>query len=222
MLDVISGGITVNELVYIFAFIIAIMFSISAHEFSHAYVAYRQGDMSAKSMGRLTLNPIAHFDIFGFISLLLFGFGWAKPVPINPLKFKEYRKGIFLTSIAGIVTNIFISFFSAAVFVLLGLINVQAGSVGYYVVYFFYQLFYTLTIVNINLAVFNLLPIAPLDGYNLICSLSKTKNKFICFMEKYGSILLFVLVLTSTISYILGYATNFIAVPVIEFWKWVI
>ena len=222
MIDVLRGGITVDSLIYILAFIVAIVFSISAHEFSHAYVAYKQGDMSAKSLGRLTLNPIAHFDIFGFLSLLIFGFGWAKPVPINPLKFKEYRKGIFLTSIAGIVANIFIAFFSAGVYVLLGHIVVEVGTAGYYILNFFVQLFYILTIININLAVFNLLPIAPLDGFNLICSLSKTKNKFIVFMERYGSILLLVLVLTSAVSYILGYATNFIATPFIDFWKWVI
>lgn len=222
MLDVLRGNLTTDSIVYILAFIVAIIFSITIHEFAHGFVAYKQGDITAKSMGRLTLNPIKHFDIFGFISLLIFGFGWAKPVPINPLKFNEYRKGIFLTSIAGIVANIFLAFFSAGIYVLLSLIVVEVGSVGYYFLYFFVQLFYILTIININLAVFNLLPIAPLDGFNLICSLSKTKNKFITFMEKYGSILLLVLVLTSVVSYILGYVVNFIATPFIDFWKWVI
>ena len=136
--------------------------------------------------------------------------------------FKEYRKGIFLTSVVGVIANIFVGFFSAGLYVLFVSIAVVSGSVTYYIVYFFVQLFYILTIININLAVFNLLPIAPLDGFNLIWSLSKTKNKFISFMERYGNILLLVLVLTSTISYVLGYARNFITTPFIEFWKWVI
>lgn len=221
MIDVLRGSFDVNSLIYILAFVVAIAFSISAHEFSHGIVAYNQGDATAKNMGRLTLNPFAHFDIFGFLSLLFFGFGWAKPVPINPLKFREYNKGIFLTSLAGIVANIFIAFFGAGIYVLLLGINAQAGTFWYYLVYFFVELFYILIIVNINLAVFNLLPIFPLDGFNLICSLSKTKNKFIVFMEKYGSIILLLLVLTSAISYTLGFVTNFVATPFIEFWKWV-
>ena len=92
MIRILQKGFTNETIFYIVAFLLAIMFSISIHEFAHAFVAQKNGDDTAKRMGRLSLNPLAHLDLFGAIAFLLFGFGWAKPVPINPLKFKSYRK----------------------------------------------------------------------------------------------------------------------------------
>ena len=118
IISLLRNGITEQTIVSIIAFLFAVAISISVHEFAHAYVAYKNGDDTASRLGRYTINPLAHLDLFGTIAFFVFGFGWAKPVPINPVKFKEYRKGIFLTSIAGIIANIFLAFFGAGLLVL--------------------------------------------------------------------------------------------------------
>ena len=87
-----------------------LVISFTLHEFAHALVAYKCGDYTAKAHGRLTINPLAHIDVMGFLCCFLFCFGWAKPVPINPLHFRKYKKGIILTSIAGIIVNIILAF----------------------------------------------------------------------------------------------------------------
>lgn len=221
MFDILRGELNTETLIYLIAFFIAVLFSISIHEFAHGYVAYKQGDITAKSKGRLTLNPFAHFDLFGFITLFLFGFGWAKPVPINTLKFKNYNNGIFLTSVAGIVTNIFVAFFSSAIYVVIGYISVVNGTLGYYVLMFFYYLLNGLIVVNINLAFFNILPIAPLDGFNIVCSMAKTNNKFISFMQKYGTIILIFIVFLASFTNVFQNVSGFVFNTFIKFWRWV-
>ncbi|MEG1711206.1 MAG: site-2 protease family protein [Clostridia bacterium] len=91
-------------------FIVAILSALILHEIAHGFVAYKCGDNTAKSLGRLSLNPLKHLDLFGTICMLIVGFGWAKPVPINPYNFRNGRKGMFLVSIAGVTTNILLSF----------------------------------------------------------------------------------------------------------------
>ena len=219
MINILRNGFDDETIFYVITFMLAILVSITLHEFAHAFVASKMGDDTAKRMGRYSLNPLNHLDLFGSLAFLLFGFGWAKPVPINPLKFKEYNKGIFLTSIAGIVANIFLAFFSAGAYVLVFKLepNIQSEFAGF-VVTFFKYLFNELLVLNIGLAVFNLLPIFPLDGFNLIFSLSKGQNKFLTFMQRYGSIILIVLFLTSFFDIALSYVVNFIATPFINFW----
>lgn len=220
MIDILQNGFNIETLIYLSAFIVAVLISITVHEFAHGYVAYNLGDDTAKSKGRLTLNPFAHFDLVGFLSLLLLGFGWAKPVPINPLKFKEFNKGIFLTSVAGVITNIFLAFFCSAIYVAFTLIPLQAGTIWFYVVMFFANLFYAMTSLNIVLALFNLLPIPPLDGFNLVCSLSKTQNKYLVFMQKYGRFVLIAFLILSATFNIIGGAGSFVANIFIDFWGW--
>jgi Zn-dependent protease len=223
MIEILRNGINSSTMIYLVAFLFAVVISITCHEFSHGYVALKQGDDTAKLAGRLTLNPLAHFDLFGFLSFLLFGFGWAKPVPINPLRFKEYRKGIFLTSIAGIVCNIFLAFFSAGGYVLFCNIAVAESSTFVkFVVLFFQYFFYLMCTINISLFVFNLLPIAPLDGYNLVASLSPANSKFVRFMRKYGVIILIVLVISTLLNFVLSYVVDFLRKPFIDFWEWVL
>ena len=222
MFDIFRFGLNITTIIYSIAFLVAILFSISAHEYAHGYIANKQGDATAKYYDRLTLNPFAHFDVLGFLSLLLFGFGWAKPVPINPLKFREYKKGIFLTSIAGIVTNIFLAFFCSGIFVLLCKIEVANTSFLFYILLLITYIFYFCAIVNINLAVFNCLPIAPLDGFNILVSMTNGNNKFVDFMFKYGSIILILVIAISSVANVLGLVGGSISNIFINFWKWVL
>ena len=95
----------------------AILIGLTVHEWAHAYAAYRLGDPTARNLGRMTLNPLAHVDLFGFLMLLLVGFGWAKPVPVNPRNFKNYRRDDIIVSLAGIFTNVVIAFLFSFVYV---------------------------------------------------------------------------------------------------------
>ena len=103
------------KLVVLFAYLISILVAIVCHEFAHAYVAYKNGDDTAKLSGRMTLNPAAHFDPFGFLCLLLLGFGWAKPVPVDEMKFRNIKKGRLLVGFAGVTANIILAVVFASV-----------------------------------------------------------------------------------------------------------
>jgi Zn-dependent protease len=140
-----------------------ILFSLSLHEWAHGYVAYRLGDPTARSLGRLTLNPLKHFDIVGGLCMLLFRFGWAKPVPINSRYFKKPRRDMTLVSLAGPVSNLVLSFLGYFVYCVIGHNAPQNAVFG--MMLNFFAIF---TVMNLSLAVFNLLPIPPLDGSRLL------------------------------------------------------
>lgn len=176
---------------FFLAYIVAVAIAFSAHEFSHALVANWCGDRTAKSLGRMSLNPFKHIDAFGMLSFVFVGFGWAKPVPINPLKFRNYKRGIRLVSSAGVVTNFFLSFaFSAMFYFISPLLNLN----NVFFMFIFYLLLFSTTI-NLSLAIFNLLPIYPLDGFNFISSFMRPDNKFVQFMYRYGSIILLIVII---------------------------
>ena len=105
-----------SYLISILASVIAVLFVFVPHELAHAYIAYKNGDLTAKMYGRLTFNPIKHIDPIGIILCIFTGFGWAKPVPINPANFKNYRRGLFTTAIAGVVLNYIIAFLAYPVY----------------------------------------------------------------------------------------------------------
>lgn len=128
--------------------------------------------------------------------MLFVGFGYAKPVPVNPYNFKNYRKGCILVSIAGVTTNIIISFVSSALYVLMDALYVKSGAIGLLVLSLF---FYYLSWFNIVLCFFNILPFFPLDGFNLIKALCKRENGFIRFMRNYGQYILIAFVIISLI-----------------------
>ena len=136
--------------------------TIPVHEAAHAYVADRLGDPTARWRGRLTLNPIAHFEPKGFISMLLFGIGWAKPVPINPMNFKDRRKGMAISAAAGPVSNIIL----ATVSLIIVKFIIYAGALTGYgtVMLTMHTIFITMCSLNISLAIFNLMPFPPFDG----------------------------------------------------------
>ena len=187
-------------LAFVLAYVFSLIIGFGLHEWSHAFTAYKMGDPTPKVLGRLTLNPLKHVDGLGMVSFLLIGFGWAKPVQVNPMNFKNYKRGMFLVSISGIFTNLLLAFvFSGAyyLFVTNCAIGFSNGAYTYSnaLMYFFHFLFEYSIIINITMFIFNLMPIFPLDGFNIIRSFCKYDNKFISFMYRYGTlILIFVLI----------------------------
>jgi Zn-dependent protease len=141
------------------AFVIAVILGITFHEFSHAAVATLQGDQTARSQGRLTLNPIAHLDPLGSIALILAGFGWGRPVPFNPMRLRSRRVGAALVGLAGPAAN-FVLALAAAI----GVRVLFSTGTGAFEVNFSLILLDMLVTLNVVLGVFNLLPIPPLDG----------------------------------------------------------
>lgn len=223
MIGILQDGITADIALQIFAFILAIIFCMTIHEYAHARVAYMQGDDTAYRSGRMTLNPVAHIDPYGFIILILCGFGWAKPVPINPVRFKNYRKGIFLTSIAGIVANIYCAFFCAGLYVLVDkLIGLSTdGTFIYFLLTFLEYLFFFGVLINVNLALFNLIPIPPLDGYNVLKVLCKRDNKFVKFVERYHLVLSVILLIICYAFSVISICSYFIYLSFFQFWSFV-
>lgn len=138
--------------------------SLVIHEFSHALIAYRLGDPTAKNMGRLSLNPLVHLDIFGTLAIFLIGFGWAKPVPINPYNFQNVRRDSSLVSLAGPIANLIIAGICLLLFRFLGL---DYNSLLFNVISIIMQ-------VNIILGIFNLIPLGPLDGFKIVSGLLPT------------------------------------------------
>jgi len=143
----------------------AILIGMTVHEWAHAFAAYKLGDPTAKNLGRMTLNPIAHFDLFGFICLLLVGFGWAKPVPVNSRYFKHFKRDDIIVSLAGITTNILVAFVFSFVYVA-GFLKWGLGTNEA-----FTSIIGSIISINLALAIFNLIPIYPLDGSHVAESL---------------------------------------------------
>ena len=165
---------------YIFAAVAALI-ALTAHEYCHGYAAYRLGDPTAKSLGRLTLNPMRHLDPIGALCMILFHFGWAKPVPINPRYFKNPKKGFAIVAMAGPAINLILSFLSAGAYLLLWALvkDVAFTSDLWFNVakngLLFLFIFHSL---NLGFALFNLIPIPPLDGSRLLSVILPPKQYF--------------------------------------------
>ncbi len=178
--------------------LIIVLISLSVHEYAHGYAAYKLGDNTAYNFGRLTLNPLKHIDFLGMLCMLLFGFGWAKPVPINSRNFKKTRRDIAIVSVAGPVSNLVLAIIGI---ILLNVVKVLF--VRNYISLNEYEMmlysnasifFYLFSYMNISLAVFNFLPIPPLDGSRLITVILPKKMALLSFKyERYVQIALFVL-----------------------------
>ena len=165
------------------------------HEYAHGLVALWNGDYTAKGSGRLTLNPLKHFDLIGFIMLMTVGYGYAKPVPVNPYNFRHPRKGIFTVSIAGICMNLILAFVSTALWMGFGVWLGHYNTVfGGKVLSFLWEFFLYMTMINTSLAVFNLLPLYPLDGFRILESFTRYNNKFTSFLRNYGRYILIALI----------------------------
>ena len=188
-------------LLNVVAFIVALLAALILHEISHGLVALWNGDNTAKQYGRLSLNPLKHFDWIGLLFMLIVGFGWAKPVPVNPNNFKNRKVGAITVSLAGILTNLVLAFISSMTMVLFGKINIADASMNvYYTVYFFYQLSCLLLLLNVSFALFNILPLYPLDGYRLLSCFVDQNNKFMTFLRRYSMYILMALVALNLLS----------------------
>lgn len=187
----------------VLAYLIAITVAIVVHEFSHGIVAYWCGDMTAKYQKRLTLNPIKHFDIVGFLMMIVVGFGWAKPVPIDPRNFRDYKKGMIGVSLAGVAANFIMAIIGAVILGIFLLLTKDASiimySAGYYAYMFFRYLLLYGIVFNLTLMAFNLLPLYPLDGFRLVETLAKPNNRYVNFMYRYGNFVLLGVLLFSTV-----------------------
>jgi len=174
----------------------ALLIAITFHEFAHARMAYYFGDSTAKNQGRMNLNPINHLDPIGTLMILLVGFGWAKPVPINPYNFNQYRKGLRWVSLAGPLTNFALGFLSLLFLNILINAGLYSG--------LFLQFVVVLMQLNILLGVFNLIPVPPLDGSKIL--MSYLPDRYLGFyrkLEQYAPLILLGLILTRTLSLII-------------------
>ncbi|NLJ77805.1 MAG: site-2 protease family protein [Tissierellia bacterium] len=171
-----------------------LLVAIIVHEISHGYAAYLLGDDTALRAGRLSPNPLKHIDLTGFIFLLIFKFGWAKPVPINSNNFKDRRRGIILVSLAGPFSNMILA-------LILGFI-MTSGIITNRIIY---NILMIMLWYNIMLGTFNLLPFPPLDGSKILASLLPAKYEYMFYRyERYLYLILIFLIITNTIDNILG------------------
>lgn len=185
------------------ALVMALFIAIPFHEFAHAWVAKKEGDYTAVAYKRCTPEAFAHFDICGFLMMLFFGFGWAKPVPINSNNFKRGRKSQFLVSVAGIVMNLLLGIGFLFIYMLILRIDYgffESGIYGYMLELFLYYSFS----LNFGLAFFNLLPIYPFDGYNMIDSMCRYENAYLKFAKKYSLVIFILLIITGIYDFCYG------------------
>ncbi|MGM9552359.1 MAG: site-2 protease family protein [Clostridia bacterium] len=185
---------------------IVLFTAITVHEYSHGLVAYKLGDPTAKSMGRLTLNPMAHLDPLGAIMMVFCRFGWAKPVPVNPYYFKDPKRDMVLVSFAGPLSNLLLAFCVATVFPF-AIKLIPGGDVTDFLL----DLLIACMQLNISFAVFNLIPFPPLDGSKILFAVlpNHVYNKFLTY-ERYGMIVLLLLSFTG----ILGRILNTVILPI--------
>lgn len=206
-------GYFANSLSEMLARFIVLFTAITVHEYAHGLAAYKLGDPTAKYAGRLSLNPLSHLDPMGALCMVLFRFGWAKPVPINPMYFKDRKRDSAIVAAAGPVANILLAFLSTIIFAVYYVyvyLNFQN-----FLTEFIYTVFMQLAAVNISFAIFNLIPFPPLDGSKILGAfLSHESYSNLLRYEKIGFPILILLSFTSVLGRILSLFIN----PVFGLW----
>lgn len=203
LFSILRGASGIEIAILFLARLFVVFCTLPVHEYAHAFVADKLGDKTARLSGRLTLNPMAHIDILGAIMILFVGFGYAKPVPVNPRNFKNPKKGMALTALSGPFSNILM----AVVFMLLSNVLSLFGSSLF--VQAFYVFFSFAASINIGLAVFNLIPIPPLDGSRVLELLIPDKYyyKFAQY-ERYIVVVIFGLIVFGVLDAPLAFLQN--------------
>ncbi len=199
-------------------YLVAILFSLSVHETAHGFVANKCGDPTAKNLGRLTLNPIKHIDPVGFLCMLLAGFGWAKPVPVTTRNLNNPRRDLALVSLAGPASNLLMALFFVVIYrftyqpiyrVAIDSLVSGSGEFVYYICFAAVQFIVIVVQMNITLAVFNLIPIPPLDGSKILYTFLPPKIYFkIAPYERYISLGFMLLLILGVIDPVLSFVTG--------------
>ncbi len=215
----------IETIINLISKVLALMLVLPLHEFAHAFIAVKNGDVTPKLYRRYTLNPLAHFDALGLVCFAVAGFGWAKPVPVNPNNFKNYKRGCFLVSIAGVTANYLLAFIVYPLFILSNFVP----NVGFFDDVLTLALLYTFSF-SLSFFVFNLIPVYPLDGFRAIDAFSKRKSKIYWFLRNQGIYVLYFLFLLSIVSdltgvwqidilgFILNKIVGIISRPITLFW----
>lgn len=186
--------------------IVPALICITFHEVSHGLVAYKLGDNTAKNQGRLTLNPIKHLDVMGLLSMIILKFGWAKPVPVDMRNFKNPKTGMAIVALAGPVSNIILA---AIAMILAGVVAVLTPANGIW--YEIWKLLLTMAYLSIAFAIFNIIPVPPLDGSKVLFSFLSERTYYkLMRYERYGMVILVALVWTGILGTPLSNATEFI------------
>lgn len=214
LFGLIGEGFNIAEnIIIIVAFALSITIALVVHEYAHAWMALKQGDPSAKMAGRLSINPKHHIEPLGLLCFCLAGIGWAKPVPVNPFNYRNFKRGNFLVSIAGVTTNLIMGFVFSFGFIMVHLY----GDVNSLLTFGFYYFFMLGMVINISLMVFNLLPVPPLDGYNMLRSFTKPNNNFMRMMRENTMIFMILIIMVGV--YFIAPVRDFIINAFIDFWE---
>ncbi len=210
---------------YISTFL-ALLIVLPIHEFAHGFAAVKSGDLTPKHQKRYTLNPLAHFDLLGLTCFVVAGFGWAKPMPVNPNNFRNYKRGCFWVSVAGVIANYIIAFLVYPLFIVSLLYIPEFG----YFTQVLTDTFFKIFSLSLVFFIFNLIPVYPLDGFRAIDVFCKKRGKFYRFLRRDGIFVLYGLILLSFIADITGvwqidvlgiairYLSNLISYPITLFW----
>lgn len=189
----------------------ALLFCLSVHEFAHAYTAYKLGDRTQKAMGRLTLNPFSHIDIAGFICIVLFGFGWGKPVMIDDRNFKNKAAGNALTAFAGPCSNIIMAILFTIILKILLITGVILPTINSVVGSIILNMLILTIQFNVVFAIFNLIPIPPFDGSRILYFFLPVKGReYMYKIEQYSFIIVLVILVTGIGSKLVSPIVNFV------------